>query len=94
MIFFKFIIEVFIQVIIEGVIGNFFKVFFSLFRKLGVLILKVITVNRTSFKKLDEEYYKDSVKQHLVTFVTIIGIVYLAQFGVGLLEEIGMKFQK
>ena len=54
----------------------------------------MITVNRTSFKKLDEEYYKDSVKPHLVTFVTIIGIVYLAQFGVGLLEEIGMKFQK
>jgi hypothetical protein len=73
MIFFEFIVEI----ILEGIIGNFFKVFFSLFRKLGVLILKVITLNKTSFKKLDKEYYKDSSKPYLIVFFLVIVIAFL-----------------
>lgn len=73
MIFFEFITEI----IVEGIFGTFFEVFFSLFRKLGVLILKVITLNKTPFKKLDKEYYKDSSKPYLIVFFLVIGIVFL-----------------
>ncbi len=79
MIIFEFIVELFVQIILEGIIGNFFKVFFNLFRKIGVFILKLITLNRMSFEELDKEYYKDSVMPYLTTFFIILGIVYLTQ---------------
>ncbi len=77
MIFFEFIAEVIFQGLIEGVFGKLLKVFFSLFRKLGVLILKVITFNKTPFEELDKEYYKDSSKPYLIVFFLVIGVFFL-----------------
>lgn len=73
MIIFEFIVEV----IIEGLFGKLFEVFFSLFRKLGVLILKVIALNKTPFEKLDKEYYKGSSKPYLVVLFLVLGVVFL-----------------
>ena len=72
MIFFEIIGEV----IIEGLLGKLFRVFFNFFRKIGVLILKLITLNGMPFEELDKEYYKDSAMPYLTTFFTILGIVY------------------
>lgn len=77
MIFFEFIVEVIFKGLIEGVFGKLIKAFFSFFRKLGVLILKVITLNKTSFEKLDKEYYKDSSKPYLIVFFLVIGVLFL-----------------
>lgn len=79
MAFFEFIVELIVEGLIEGLFKGLIKGLFRLIRKLGVLILKIITFNRTSFKKLDQEYYKDSSKPYFVVFFVIIGIVYLTQ---------------
>lgn len=69
----EFFAQVLVELIFEGIIFGFFK----LIRKLGVLVLKVITLNKTSFKKLDKEYYKDSSKPYLIGFGILIGFVFL-----------------
>ena len=66
--FFEFIFEF----VFQGIFEKLLKGFFWLNRRLGIFILKVITLNPTSFEKLDKEYYKDSSKPYLIVFFLIV----------------------
>ena len=72
MIFFEFIVTAIVELIIEGIILNLFK----LIRKLGILVLLIITFSQSSFKELDQEYYKDSSKPYFAALLIIAGIIY------------------
>lgn len=73
MIILEFIGEVIITLIFEGIILNLLK----LIRKLGVLVLQLITFSKSSFKELDQNYYKDAIEPYFIGFGIIIGLGYL-----------------
>lgn len=73
MIIFEIIAYIIMEIIFEKTIKGFFK----LFRKLGILVLKILTLSNTSFEELDKEYYKDSSKPYLIVLILVIGIVFL-----------------
>jgi len=69
---FEFILEMLGYLIVDLIIGNLFR----LFRKIGLLGLKMITVSELSLTLLDKKY-QDSSLPSWIGFIFFVGIICL-----------------
>ncbi len=72
----EIIIEMITYIFVEIIFQKFILGFFRVIQLIGLLLLKLITLNNKPIDKLKEKY-EDSSKPYLLGFGFVIGIVYI-----------------